>query len=95
MNDYIFIIKKIILQHLQGTTYKVFLFGSRAAGKVQHHSDIDVGILGNQPLPVLLKTDIEEAIEESNVPYKVDIVDFFQVPENFKKSALKQTVSWN
>lgn len=95
MNEYTDTVKKIVLQHLQGKGFKAFLFGSRAAGKGFHHSDIDVGILGKQPLPIVLKMDIEDAIEESNVPYKVDIVDFFQASGNFIKFALQETVEWN
>ena len=82
-------IKKIIFQFLDPKKYKVFIFGSRARGKARKYSDYDIGILGKRPLPSYLKVLIEEALEESNLPFKVDIVDFSNVSEDFKKVALK------
>lgn len=32
--------------------YKGFLFGSRAAGNAQLWSDFDVGVIGDEPLPL-------------------------------------------
>ena len=83
-------IKKIIFQFLDPKKYKVFIFGSRAKGKARKYSDYDIGILGKRPLPSYLKVLIEEALEESNLPFKVDIVDFSNVSEDFKKVALKK-----
>jgi len=82
-------IKKIIFQFLDPKKYKVFIFGSRAKGKAKKYSDYDIEILGKKPLPSYLKVLIEEALEESDLPFKVDIVDFFNVSEDFKKVALK------
>ena len=57
-------------------------------------SDIDIGLLGNEKFPVQLKFAIEEAIEESIVPFKVDLIDFYNVDEIFKAEALKKIVEW-
>jgi hypothetical protein len=38
---------------------------------------------------------MEHELEESLVPYKVDIVDFFYVDEAFKNMALKKIIEWN
>ena len=82
-------IKKIIFQFLDPKKYKVFIFGSRVKGKARKYSDYDIGILGKRPLPSYLKVLIEEALEESDLPFKVDIVDFSKVSEDFRKVALK------
>ncbi len=37
---------------------------------------------------------LREHIEEMNIPYKVEIVDFSTVSEGFKKMALKEAVVW-
>ena len=92
--DYVGIAKEIILKFIPKDEYKVFLYGSRAVGNEKHYSDIDVGILGKVKFPIKLKVDIEDALEESIVPYKVDLVDFFIVDEVFKKYALEKTVIW-
>ena len=83
-------IKKIIFQFLDPKKYQVFIFGSRVKGKARKYSDYDIGILGKRPLPSYLKVLIEEALEESDLPFKVDIVDFSKVSEDFKKVALKK-----
>ena len=93
-NNYLDITKNIVLQHIANNNFKVFLFGSRACGNEKKMSDIDIGILGNEKFPLQLKFKIQEAIEESIVPFKVDIIDFFNVDGNFKEEALKKIVEW-
>lgn len=94
LHNYLDITKNIFLKHLLNEPYRVFLFGSRACGNAKKMSDIDVGILGNNKFPTQLKFAIENEIEESIVPFKVDIIDFFDVDETFKKEALNQIVEW-
>ncbi len=83
-------IKNIIFQFLDPKEYQVFIFGSRVTGKAQKYSDYDVGIRGKKSLPSKIKVLIEEALEESDLPYKVDIIDFSLVSPNFKKVALSK-----
>ena len=64
--------------------YAVFLFGSRADNTAHQRSDIDIGILGKQALPAFIKLDIEEKLEESNIPLRVDFVDFYKIDKAFK-----------
>lgn len=94
-NDYIAITKEIILNQIGTASYKVFLFGSRAYGNERPNSDIDVGIWGKTRLPVKTRIAIEDAIDESIIPFKVDIVDFSLMDETFKTVALKKIVEWN
>ncbi len=92
--NYIDIVKQIVLQHIDTRQYKVFLFGSRACGNAKKFSDIDVGILGNQKFSVINKFEIEQAIDESIVPYKVDIIDFFNADNKFQTEALTHIIEW-
>jgi hypothetical protein len=48
----------------------------------------DVGILGKKPIPGHILIKIEESLEESDLPYKIDIVDFILVSPEFRKIAL-------
>ncbi|TZF86438.1 nucleotidyltransferase domain-containing protein (plasmid) [Pedobacter sp. BS3] len=92
---YVDIIKSIVLKQVPLDSYTVFLFGSRAVGNAHPMSDIDIGFMGTAALPVGVKARIEEEIDESVVPFHVDLVDFYQVTEAFKEEALKKTVIWN
>lgn len=83
-------IKKIVFQFLNPKEYQLFIFGSRADGKAKKYSDYDIGIWGKKPLYSVTKILIEEALEESDLPYKVDVVDFSLVSANFKKVALSK-----
>lgn len=83
-------IRKIIFQFLSPNEYQVFIFGSRASGKARKYSDYDIGILGKKPVPLKVLGKIEEALEESDLPYKVEVVDFSLLPSGFKKVALSK-----
>lgn len=83
-------IKKIIFQFLDPKKYQVFIFGSRATGKAKKFSDYDVGIWGKKTVPSATIVLIEEALEESDLPYRVDIVDFSLVSSKFRNIALSK-----
>lgn len=92
-NDQIIsILKNIIFKYLNPEKYSVFIFGSRAAGKNKKYSDIDVGIEGENPLDFKIISLLNDAFEESNLPYTVDVVDFTRVSDRFKKIAKKDSI---
>lgn len=53
----------------------VYVFGSRAGGRVRRMSDLDLLLDGSAPLGVRLLQDLAEDFEESDLPWKVDLVD--------------------
>lgn len=81
-------VKKIISNFIDLNCYQLFVFGSRAEKESRKFSDFDIGILGEKPVPAKKLILIEEALEESDLPYCVDIVDFHNVSDKFKKIAL-------
>ncbi len=81
-------IKDIIFKFIDPNEYKIFIFGSRVAGKARKFSDYDVGIIGKKPVEWKKLSLIDEVFEESDIPFKIDLVDFSLVSENFKKTAL-------
>lgn len=67
-------LKEFLVDFFKGKEVKLFLFGSRARGDNTVFSDIDIGILSDKDISkdiVILR----EILEESNIPYKVDIVE--------------------
>jgi predicted nucleotidyltransferase len=93
--DYIDIVKQIVLKHVPKNEFAVFLFGSRAASNSNSLSDIDVGIMGTKPLPTVIMADLDSDLEESSVPFKIDLIDFYQVDQVFKDEALSSIQIWN
>jgi|SRR3989339_3027 len=88
-------IKKILFKYLDFKKDKAFIFGSRATGNTRKFSDIDIGVRSEREIDTLLLSDIEEAFEESNIPYTVDVVDFSNISNNFKEVSMKKVISLN
>jgi predicted nucleotidyltransferase len=70
--------------------HRVFLFGSRATGGARTHSDFDVGVVGEEPLPLKDFYAIEDQLDELPTLYKIDWVDFNRVSPRFKERAMQQ-----
>lgn len=85
----------IVLGAIPSNDYAVFIFGSRASETYKESSDLDIGILGNKPFPFEKFLHIKSLLEESNVPYKTDLVDFYSAPQEFKSVALKKIRVWH
>ncbi len=80
---------EITAKYLNPQKYKVFIFGSRVKGDNSLRSDIDVGILGDNAVPLVKMFKIREEFDNLPVLYKIDLVDFKVASEKFRKEALK------
>lgn len=69
----------------------VTAYGSRIKGLAHDGSDLDLAILTPLPEGVYLY-EIEEAINNSDLPFLVDIFEFEKLPENFKQQILKKNI---
>lgn len=85
-------IKNTVYKYLPKEEYEVFVYGSRADGTAQKWSDIDIGIMGKERVPSKKLVLIKDAVEESNIPYLVDIADFTRVADKFRRVALSRTI---
>lgn len=93
--DYLAEVKNIVLAGLKGCPAQVYFFGSRAGGRAGRASDIDVGVLGLEPLPAGMLAAIREELEESRIPYTVDLVDLSEVEPSFRDFVKTEGVLWN
>lgn len=93
-NKYIQQAKKITLDHLANQEAKVFLFGSRAKDTAHRHSDIDIAFLAKNPINASILSAWQEALEESTIPYTVDIVNLSHVNEEFKAKVIHEGILW-
>ena len=73
---------------------RVYLFGSHARGEVRHASDIDIAILPRGDLPHAFFADLADKIEESTIPYDVDLVDLREVEPGFRQEVLRTGIKW-
>lgn len=92
--DYIKLCKELVLESINTNEYAVLLFGSRAYNSHNEKADIDIGILGEGMFPEADRNLIKDKIEESEIPYNVDIIDFSRTSNSFKKVALRKIEIW-
>ncbi|MCX5792562.1 MAG: nucleotidyltransferase domain-containing protein [Elusimicrobia bacterium] len=78
----------IVGRRLDLSKYRLFFFGSRVTNKGDDHSDIDVGIEGPAPVAGATLGAIKEELENLPAVYKIDLVDFASVSDDFRKVAL-------
>ena len=63
----------------------VWAFGSRVAGNARPYSDLDLVVIGDIPLPPLALRTLKDAFEESDLPFRVDILDWDDTDSGFRK----------
>ena len=82
------LLDKIIKQHVPNKT--VWAYGSRVTWKANEISDLDLVVFD------CISTDIsnfKEALEESNLLISVDVMDWENIPDNFKKTIREKYVA--
>ena len=73
--------------------YEVWAFGSRVHGRnLKPFSDLDLVIITAEPLELLRLADLKEAFTESNLPFKVDLLDWARVNDRFRRIIEKEHV---
>lgn len=71
---------------------EVWAFGSRVRWTAKNYSDLDIVILGDAPLSEELFMDLEKNFTESDLPWKVDIIDWYNLDDDFKNIIEKDHV---
>jgi predicted nucleotidyltransferase len=77
-------VRAILRRHLD-PQFKVYVFGSRAGGRVKPWSDLDLSIEGEEPVPLATLAALADDFDESELIWKVDLVDRATVSEAFGK----------
>ena len=65
--------------------YEVRAFGSRVKWTAKDYSDLDLVVVGSKPLNLRQRGELVEAFEESNLPIRVDVLDWQSIPEGFRQ----------
>ena len=74
----------LLAEHLPQVR-KVWVFGSRATGRARRYSDLDLAIDAGRPLTSDEAGALREAFEESDLPYRVDLVDWQAIDDRFRR----------
>ena len=87
-------LRGLVIDALGERQATVYLFGSHARGEVRHASDIDVAILPREELPPSFFALLRDRIEESTIPYDVDLVDLREVSAAFRDNIVRTGIKW-
>jgi predicted nucleotidyltransferase len=63
---------------------EIWAFGSRTLSNHKPFSDLDLVVMGDSPLSIEKKADLNTAFSDSDLTFKVDVVVWFELTENFK-----------
>jgi hypothetical protein len=86
---------RAIVQRIIGALpVEIFLFGSRGRGTNRATSDIDIAIDPHGPIPEDLVARLRDALEESAIPYLVDVVDLSRVDPGFRAKVRSEGQPW-
>ena len=74
----------IVKEILSRYTYSFYAFGSRIKGNARKLSDLDLCVMESVPGNILVH--IEEEFENSDLPFKVDIIEMNNISKAFRDS---------
>ncbi|MCD4704793.1 nucleotidyltransferase domain-containing protein [bacterium] len=83
-------IKQDLEKFNEGKNLQIFIFGSSLIKK--NFADLDIGIMGNIKNKEL--NELKEKFTDSDLPYFIDIINFNQVDEKFKKNVFNNKILW-
>lgn len=75
-------VQRILQTHVP--QHEVWAFGSRVNGAAKPYSDLDLVIITQQPLPLDVLGALQDAFAESDLPWRVDVVDWACTSESFR-----------
>jgi predicted nucleotidyltransferase len=87
-------LRRMVLSALGSHDASVWLFGSCARGKPRQHSDIDIAILARDELSSAFFAELQDVIEQSTIPYDVDLVDLRHADPALVDEVRRQGVKW-
>ncbi|RBL06803.1 restriction endonuclease subunit S [Xanthomonas oryzae] len=77
------IVRDILRKHVP--QYAVWAFGSRAKWLAKQYSDLDLAIITDQPLSLSISAALADDFSESDLPWKVDVVDWAATGKSFQQ----------
>ena len=65
---------------------EILVFGSRIHGMAKPWSDLDLAIKAESALDWKLLEEIKEAFQESELPFRVDVLDLNEITDAFRRA---------
>ena len=74
----------ILKMHAPNST--VLAFGSRVSFTARPNSDLDLALICDNQTALVSIPRIVGDFQESNIPFRIDVLDYNRVPDNMKKN---------
>jgi uncharacterized protein len=71
---------------------KAWVFGSRATGRARRYSDLDLAIDVGRRLTLDETAGLVEAFSDSDLPYRVDLVDWHDIDDRWRQTIAAERV---
>lgn len=85
------IVRRIVGEHLPARELRVF--GSRAHGRgLKRWSDLDLAVLGDEPLPAAQQAALAQAFDDSDLPFRVDLLAWCDASAALREAILRDGV---
>lgn len=94
-NVYLEKIRNCVLDFMKEEEAHIYLFGSWARGEQRRGSDVDIAIDGEGPSLSSKISDLRDFLEESAIPYRVDVVDMRLASEDLKREIGRDGILWS
>lgn len=94
MNPYIEKLRWMVLYSMKKEPVRIFLFGSWAKGTQHHSSDVDIAVEYKEKYNPRKIASLRDDLEESTIPYRVDVVDMREASLSLKQEILKDGILW-
>jgi uncharacterized protein len=69
---------------------EVWAFGSRLGSDFRKYSDLDIVIKGKESLSFLRMAELRETLQQSDLAFRVDVLDWPGISEDFRKVIEKE-----
>jgi hypothetical protein len=89
-HQHVDILTRVLFDPLRTAGFRVGIFGSRARGVQAAFSDIDVLIQGTPCADLVAR--VREQLEESTLPYRVDLVEERDLAASYRDSVMQDIV---
>jgi uncharacterized protein len=75
-------IRRLLTEHVPECEVRVF--GSRVTSQARPYSDLDIALLGSARVPIERLAALREALAESDLPIRVDVLDWHAISDPFR-----------
>ncbi|QKI88290.1 nucleotidyltransferase family protein [Thiomicrorhabdus xiamenensis] len=75
--------------------HAVFAYGSRTKDQARPYSDLDLLVRADEKLPIEKLYKLKDAFEFSDLPFRVDVQDWYALNDSFKHNIESSLIKLN